>query len=396
VTSVLAVTSQLPWPLDRGGHLRSFHLLRALARRFDVRLVAAVRHDGDCDLQAFADARIDVRVVRLPRRTPFTEAPLLLKAAFSSEPYVCFRRHDSTAVRAALQQAVAERRPDVLYLDHLDSLIYSDLAHDALRVVDLHNVYSTLVRRTADEASPLLRPWLKREARLLAAMERRAVTTSDAVLATSEEDRRAFERLAETPVHVVPNGVDCEAYGALPTGRPGNAPILIYIGALSWAPNAAAATFLATHVLPRVRAQVPGATLRIIGREPPRQILALKNEPGVEVIDNAPDVTPHLRDGALLAVPLESGGGSRLKILESFAAGLPVVSTPVGCEGLDVERDTHLLVAERDEVANAVVRMLNDSQLARTLAGRARDLVRRKYDWRQVGDAACDAVAQAV
>ena len=161
-------------------------------------------------------------------------------------------------------------------------------------------------------------------------------------------------------------------------------------------PNANAAHFLATAVLPAVRQEIPDARLVIVGRDPGPDVLALARAgTGVEVAANVSDVTPFYRDANVLAVPLQSGGGTRLKILEAFAAGVPVVSTPVGCEGIDAINGRHLAIADRGDFATAVVRVLKTPQLASTLAQRARMLVRQQYDWSVVGAVACQAVANA-
>jgi glycosyltransferase involved in cell wall biosynthesis len=391
--SILAVTSQVPWPLDRGGHLRSFHLLRALAGTFRVRLVAGASSDGTEHLDAFRAAAIALRPVPLPRRSVASEARRILSAAVRREPYVCFRRHDRPEMRAAVRAEIAADEPTILYLDHLDSLLFADLCPAAPKVIDLHNVYSTLVHRTALEQSGMRRPYLLREGRLLAGIERRAVRTASAVFTVSDDDRRYFEALGASAVHVIPNGVDCAAYAESAAGRRTGRPIILYVGTLSWGPNASAARTLVEDILPRVRLRVPEATVRLVGRDPSADLLELGRRPGVEVLGNVPDVRPHLKEARVLAVPLESGGGSRLKILEAFAAGLPVVSTPVGAEGLEASSGEHLLIAPVSELADAVAKVLQDEGLADRLAVCARRLVTSRYDWAEIGRAACDAVS---
>jgi glycosyltransferase involved in cell wall biosynthesis len=182
----------------------------------------------------------------------------------------------------------------------------------------------------------------------------------------------------------------------LPAGRDGGPPTLLYIGAMSWSPNVSAVQFLAQHVIPEVRSRVPDTRLRIVGRDPAPEVLALRGLPGVEVMGSVPDVIPYLREAHVLAVPLAAGGGTRLKILEAFAAGLPVVSTPVGCEGLPVVDGEHLVTAERARFAEAVLHLLADPTRGKRLAAAARELVRERFDWETVGAAACAAVDAAV
>jgi len=395
VPSLLAVTSEMPWPLDSGGHLRTFHLLKALARHFDVRLITAAQHDG-AGAASLERAGVDVRAATIPKRRWPREAWRATRSAVAGEPYVLYRRHDQPSVRRAIREELDARRPALLYLDHLDSLVFAPEARGIPIVADLHNVYSTLLSRTAEESCRGLRGrYLAREAGLLHVMEQRAARVVKALLASSEGDCSYFANLGARAVHLVPNGVDCAAYAALAEGRRGRDPLLLYVGTMSWEPNARAAMFLAEVVLPKVREQFPGCRLRIVGRDPTPDVLALAGRPGVEVTGRVAEMEPHLVEASLLAVPLESGGGTRLKILEAFAAGLPVVSTPIGCEGIDCTPDVHLLVADRAEFVDAVCRGLRDPDKLARLARSARRLAVGQYDWGAVGQLASAAALHA-
>lgn len=395
-TRVLAVTSELPWPLNSGGHLRTFYLLRALARNVgETTLVVPIAGDRTRDIDVLRDAGLDVHAVDVGGRTRTGEARRGLTAVLRSEPYVFYHRHNWPRVAAALERLRAERVPNVLYLDHLDSFQYADRHVGAVpRVLDLHNVYSTLVERSAVARHPWEAAVLRREARLVRETERRAVTSVDLTLSVSDDDAAVFREWAARRVAVVPNGVDAATYADLPVGRPRVAnPRLLFLGALSWAPNAAAANILATEILPRVRDTHPCAEAHIVGRAPTPDVLALAHLPGVHVFGDVPDVRPYLAESTLLVVPLDAGGGTRLKILEAFAAGLPVVSTPVGCEGLEVVDGIHLAIAERPHLAATITRVFDDEGLCRMMAQRARALVEASYDWRSIGTRATEAIA---
>jgi glycosyltransferase involved in cell wall biosynthesis len=395
--SLLAVTSQLPWPLTSGGHLRTFHLLRALARTYRVRLVTTVTTGQEAEIDCLHQYGISVCPALVKQRVGWREALRAGVAVARREPYVLYRRHDRAAVRSALKAEFDKEPPGVVYLDHLDSLIYRSLAGQTPCLIDLHNVYSSLVAREArEQKSWLVRQYLHRESRLLARMEKRAAKGIDALLTVSEEDRQHFVRLGAQKVNVVPNGVDCSAYASLPTGRTSGRPTILYVGVQSWAPNAKAAFYLATNVLPQVRERFPSARVQIIGRDPPRELQALNGSPGVEILGNVPDIKPYLEKADVLAVPLESGGGTRLKILEAFASGLPTVSTPVGCEGLRAVHGEHLMIAAREDFAASILALLDDTQLGTRLAQRARELAKQYYDWSKVGDLATTALAQLV
>jgi glycosyltransferase involved in cell wall biosynthesis len=393
--SILAVTSELPWPLDTGGHLRTFHLLRVLSRSFRVRLVSTVPPGQESSIESLGQMGIAVCPAEVGPRVAWQEAVRAMAAAARREPYVLYRRHDRRGVRAELERQIVIEPPDVFYLDHLDSLMYADLRRKTRVVIDLHNVYSRLVQRVSTEQKSLWkRFYLHRESRLLAQMERRAANVADELLTVSEDEKLYFEGLGAREVKVVPNGVDCGAYQTLPTGRASEAPLILYLGNMSWGPNISAATFLARDVLPRLHDRFPHACLRIVGRSPTSEVKNLAGIPGVEVIGDVPDIRPHLRQAKVLAVPLDSGGGTRLKILEAFAAGLPVVSTQIGCEGLGTRHGEHLLIVDRERFADGIGAILDDEGLAIELADRARTLARQKFDWTIVGQTACTVASK--
>lgn len=389
---VLAVTSDLPWPLNSGGRIRSFHMMKALSAATAFRLVCPVPPDQGAAAAALRAAGIDLRAAPVPARTKWGEARRLIGAAVRGQPYVMYRRHKWRGASAVWVAELASAPPDVLYLDHLDSFLVRATAPAVPAVMDLHNVYSLLIRRTAGEqANPLKRAFLRVEARRLARVERRAVRACDAVFAVSDIEADHFRALGARAAHTMPNGVDCAAFADLPVGR-GGPPVVMFLGTMSWGPNAAAARFLARDVLPALRARAPDVTLTIVGRDPPADLLALNGAPGIEVASNVPDVKPYLARASVLAVPLDAGGGTRLKILEAFAAGLPVVSTAVGAEGIDARPGAHFARAERPQFADATAALLADRGAATEMAARARALAHATYDWSRIGRAAADVL----
>lgn len=384
----------MPWPLDTGGRIRSFHLLRALARESDVRLVVAVRPGQEKTCARLGEHGLQVIPVSCHKRRPWREAWSAIRAAAAGKPYVMYRRHAISRVRDALAQAARQQQPDVLYLDHLDSHSYRHAAGPSqFAVMDLHNVYSMIARRFADEQrNPLKRAYLRRESALLQDVERRAAREVDLLFAVSAAEAQAYRAFGARSVGLVPNGVDCSRYEALPCGRATAGPNLLFLGTMSWGPNANAASFLIREVLPHVRRTHPDARLWVVGHSPPPEVAAFHDRDGVVVTGSVPDVVPYFRDARCMVVPLESGGGTRLKILEAFAAGLPVVSTPVGVEGIDAQDGVHLSVVDRADFATTILRLFADPGVADAHAREARRLVRSRYDWAGIGATAVDYI----
>ena len=184
----------------------------------------------------------------------------------------------------------------------------------------------------------------------------------------------------ERVVHV-DNGVDSSYFR--PTGEDRLPEQIVFLGSLDWRPNLDAVSLLLEGIFPEVRKRESAARLCLVGRNPPewlRREALLR--PGIELHADPPDVRPFLTRSAVMAVPLRIGGGSRLKILEALASGLPVVSTRVGAEGLCLTPGLHLdVVEDLDDMAAALVRALRDPDRARAMAERGRRIVSERYDW---------------
>ena len=387
---LLAVSSEFPWPLDSGGHLRTFHLLRALARRFEVHLLASGGVPPESARAALRAAGVAAEGVASSPAGVLRETTRAAVCRARREPYVMYGRHRHRATMRVVQRFFSREHPDVLYCDHLDAVNYADCCPGALVVVDLHNIYSLIAERAAAARKPPVSWYLRGEAELLRVAEREAAARADMLFAVSNQERDYYLACGGRRVHVIPNGVDCEAYRDLPVGRAGSS-LILYVGSMSWPPNAEAALFLADQVLPAVRARHPDARLRIVGRDPPQQIRAAVGR-NIEVTGTVESVLPHLREAALLAVPLRTGGGTRLKILEALAAGLPVVSTAVGAEGLELTAGEHLRVVTHGHFADAITELLNDPASGAALARAGRIAVRERYDWSAIGQNAVEAI----
>lgn len=394
---IVAVTSELPWPLNSGGHIRTFHLLSAIAAVADVTLMLPGDRVSAALIAPLVARGVGVVPISVGPRTVTGEARRVVRSLVAGEPYAMYGRHGWPAVLAALEGRVRDAPPALLYLDHIDSYWYAE----RLRargvplppvVVDMHNVYSRLLERTADERSWPTRQILRRDARRMAIVERHAAAGSAAILAVSAQEAADFAALGANAAHLVPNGVDASALASLPVGRSGP-PVVMFLGTMSWGPNAAGVRYL-IDAMARVRERVPDATLVIVGRDVPADIAARHGEDGIEIAGGVPDVRPFLERASVLAVPLDAGGGTRLKILEAFAAGLPVVSTAIGMEGIDADAGRHYALAERGVFVDALVRILSDRRAATAMASAARELATTYYDWRDIGRRAAAVVVE--
>lgn len=302
---------------------------------------------------------------------------------------------------AALDEALQEFDPDVVVVcglwlhGHLDRLRRGG-RHV---VLDAADVEGGLQEGLAQVASRGERALLTALARRVAVIEAAAAASVDQIWACSEHDAGALRaRYPEAaPVRVVPNTVDARSLRRPPSaGRPA-APGVLYPATLRYGPNQAAAMALVEDIHPLVRRRFPSATLHLVGPGAgPALQAAAERAPGVTVIGPVADMRPWLWESTVLAAPLHIGSGTRIKILEAFAAGLPVVTTAKGAEGLDVTDGQHVLLAESPgQFADAVAFLHADADAAAALAARARGLVGARYATEAAQRAVASALARA-
>jgi glycosyltransferase involved in cell wall biosynthesis len=250
-------------------------------------------------------------------------------------------------------------------------------------VLQAHNVDSLIWQRYYETATGLFqRAYVYRQWRKFERFERGAFHRADRVVFVSEADATlAKERFQLQHAAVVENGVDVKSYGVV-RPQPGSRWIL-YMGSMDWRPNLDAVELLLSEIFPRVRQDLPEAGLRLVGRKPPASLVRrVQRMPNVELHADVPDVKPLLAQCGVMAVPLRVGGGSRLKILEALAAGLPVVSTTIGAEGLHLTPGDDFTLADGIEaMAAAVVQALCHPEVAFAQARHGQQTVAKRYDW---------------
>lgn len=287
-----------------------------------------------------------------------------------------------------LDRLCRKENADVVLLETLKMADYrpvsnGDRGRDNV-ILSRQNYEPDLLRRMADEASNVRdRALWRASVGLLARAERRVARSFRFITAVSEKDAANFRRLAPwAEVTVVPNAADPDLFRPVAVDDERDDPIVAVVGTMEYPPNRDAARFFCRAIWPVVQKSCPNAKLRIIGNAASGRIPELAHEPGVELREPAGEITAELEAATIMAVPLRIGSGTRIKILEALAAGKAVVSTTIGCEGLDVIPDQHLLVCdEPTQFAARVVALLSDRPLRQRLAANGRRLVEERYTW---------------
>jgi glycosyltransferase involved in cell wall biosynthesis len=386
------VDGDLSYPATSGKRLRTLHLMLRLARRHRVTYIARGQAAGEEARQARAclgDHGIETLVVDDPvarKSGPWFYARLAANL-LSPLPYAV-ASHQSRLMRRAVRSYAGRHRVDLWQVEWSPYLATLPEGRDTRKLVVAHNVESLIWQRYhAAEANPAKRWYIKRQWRKFERFEARAFRQATRVVAVSQEDAAIIRaRFGMPRVDVVDNGIDKGYYGAVEGCRDPNR--ILFLGSLEWRPNLDAVGVLLDRVFPAVRRQFPAARLCLVGRNPPPALVErVRGLEGVELHANVADVRPYLGGCGVMAVPLRIGGGSRLKILEALAAGLPVVSTRVGAEGLCLQPGRDLDVVEGvEELADALVGCLRDPARARERAAHGRRLVLDRYDWDALAD----------
>jgi glycosyltransferase involved in cell wall biosynthesis len=385
--NVTIVGGNLPYPPNAGNRVRTLSLTLRLARAHRISLLYHRSDDPVADREASAYlGDHGVETIGVDRAIPPKTGPAfyarLAANLVSPLPYSVVTHNSPALVRAISRHAArspvdlwqAEWTP---YMKSMRGLV------GAPKVVMAHNVESQIWQRYHEtERRPHKKWYIARQWRKFERFERRAFAEATRVVAVSDEDAELIRGGFGTDrVDVVDNGIDRAYFESVAPAREGDR--IVFLGSFEWRPNLDAVGLLLDEIFPKVLAAVPSAKLDLVGRNPPeslaRRVLDL---PNVELHANVPDVRPFLARSGVMAVPLRIGGGSRLKILEALAAGLPVVSTRVGAEGLRLTSGRDLAIVERvEEMAAALLGCIRDPNAARAMAECSRRLVLERYDW---------------
>jgi|LSQX01.1.fsa_nt_gb glycosyltransferase involved in cell wall biosynthesis len=383
---VLFLAHLLPLPLDSGGKIKSYHTLRILSEAHQLYCISYLRGGEEIQMAPELRKLCDGMEVPLTRGKIRRLADIF--GSFSSARSFIISRDYRKSMQDAVNKAIDAFKPDVIHIDHLQMAQFVDFNGPYKTVLDNHNVESQIIQRVAQTAdNALVRAYAAMEWPKLRKYELEACRNADLVLMVSEQDVESLMALDPDikNVYAVPIGVDIDHFQ--PIKRVAGSRNILSIGTMHWPPNVDSMLYFYRDILPLVCEQASDCHLTIAGQKPVDSIRALSDDPRVTVIGYVDDDKKLSEDCGVFIVPLRSGSGVRVKILNALAMGLPVVSTSIGAEGLAVESGKHLMIADTEaEFARAIIEILNNPQLADDLGANGRRLVCEKYSWERVGD----------
>lgn len=383
-------------PVDTGGKIRSFNILRHLARQHEVTLLSYYGGRSDPDYEAAIARQLpgaQTIHTAAPEGTILQSVDYVLRLP-SPAPYAV-KKFTHPKVRQEVARRLSDGSSDVAVCDFLSASLNFPKTSSTPVVLFQHNVETMLWRRMANTEQSALRGLSYRiEARKMAAYEARTLRRFQHVIAVSEHDRG--EMLTLVPgcsITVVPTGVDTEQYQVVPSasGRP---PVIVFTGSMDWEPNIDAVDYFCREIFPAVLAAFPDARFQIVGRNPHPRVQRLACA-SVEITGTVPSVIDYLRAATVVIVPLRIGGGTRLKIFEAMAMAKAMVSTSIGAEGLDVTSGRDLLIADDPQsFSAAILGLLRDPQFRMRYEQNAAALAAR-YDWSQIAEKFANVLTEA-
>lgn len=383
---ILFLTHVLPYPLDAGPKIRSYYVLRYLCQNHDVTLLSFVRsQDEPKNIEHIKSFCSRVETVPI-RRSRLSDSWHLVRSMTGGLPFLIGRDH-VRLMSEKVTEMIAGADFEAVHADQLAMAQYASDHQHLERTLDEHNAVWTIVRRMSQHERRLPVKWLEDlEWRKLRRYEATTVRSFDHVITVTEQDRRTLQEDTGSAVSftVIPICIDASRIKRAQVRQ--TAKDIICIGGMFYPPNVDGMVWFANEVLPLIRRERPDTNLVIVGSRPDSKLLKLSRaKSGVRVAGYVSDLEPYLSSSAVFVVPLRAGSGMRVKILDAWARGIPIVSTNIGCEGIQVKSGENILLADNSaDFAKSVLRILDEPSLGSLLSENGRRWVEQHYDWRVV------------
>ena len=402
---ILFLSQIIPWPLDAGPKVKTWNVLQRLRQQgHEIVFFSFVREEEKKYLSHIEKNFLSVYTVPI-RRSRIADIYYFARSIMSGRPFLV-ERDDFLKMRTLIREILAQEHIEVIHADQLTMVQYAynqrfpknkhkqvDRGNTPPYVIfDAHNAVWTILDRMAQTASFWLKPFIRFEMKKVLAYEGALVQNVDCTLAVSKIDRQAL-RVAHNSyieehtgdvdnINVIPIAVNTQRLS--PVTHNTDSLNILTIGSMHYPPNADGIRWFINEVYPIILKEIPQATLTVVGKNPPADIIKTSQEFGenIKLTGYVEELDPYFEHAAVEVVPVRAGGGMRVRLLEAFSKGMPVVTTTVGLEGIEATDKVHVLVQDTPiDFAQAVVALLRDEQYQKLLGKNARELVVTQYDW---------------
>jgi len=376
---ILMLTPYLPYPLFSGGQIRSYNLLKNLAQKHEITLFSFIRSGKE--EQYLKHLKPFCRKVIIFKRRQAWDPRNLLLALFTPYPFLV-SLYLSSSFRRAITEELRNGNYDLIHAETfyiMPNLPQTKVPTLLVEQTIEYLVYQQFVR---DFKLWLLKPLLYFDVLKINLWEKYYWRRATRLAAMSDSDKQIMtQSVKDKKVDVVANGVDVKFFSGV---KPKPGQVVLFIGNFKWLPNRDAAQFLAKAIWPKIVASLPHASLLIVGRNPTKEILKLA-QAGVRIEGDVADIRTAFAKASVLLAPIRNGRGTKYKVLEAMASGLPVVTTKLGIEGIDA-KDSVLVVESAADLASQTIKVLRDQRLARRLADKAKKIVYNQYNWETISN----------
>lgn len=380
---ILFISAWFPYPPDNGSRIRIYNILKALSVKHEVFLASLMQEDSDAEnISHLSDI---CEVLSLHKSRWFKSGTIKsVLGYFSPKPRSYIDTYDPR-VEKAVCDAIDKVKPDVILASQLGAMVYVPRHTNIFTVFEELEVGS--IHRQIDYLSGIKRMRKKLTLIKQINLTKELLKKSNIYTCVSENELELIKKYYSPKIdgYVVPNGVDTQRYK--PDLHPPVANTLLYNGALTYGANLDAVRYFASEIYPILSKRYPEIRLRVTGRTDGVDLGEIKNSPGVELTGYVDDIRTELSRAVACVVPLREGGGSRLKILEAMAAGVPVISTRMGIEGIDAKDGEHALIANTpNDFLHSVDSIFSNNDFADMISKNARSLVEEQYSWKAIGE----------
>jgi sugar transferase (PEP-CTERM/EpsH1 system associated) len=381
--NILFVTKELPYPPNNGHRIRSYNIIRGLSKNNAVILFAFGDQEKEAaKLAALQQYCVSIKVITLNRKGPKYFS--LFGNLFSPLPYGVKKRY-SSLMKDSIKKYLQTSKIDIICCDSIYQSLHIPF-NTSRKILFEHNIESVILRRySATEKNLLKKLYIAVQAQKMDIFQEREWNKFDGRIVVSEDDHRIMSsRVKSAGIDVIPNGVDTTYYS--PQNVQAEQFCLVFSGQMDWFANEDAVLYFSREIYPHIKKRIPNVTFWIVGRNPTKKIenLAQKDK-SIIITGFVKDVRSYIATSKVVIVPLRIGSGTRLKILEAMAMGKAIVSTKIGCEGLDVTDGENILMADKPlDFAQKIIELFENPSMAKKLEQAGRKLVEEKYSWDKI------------
>ncbi len=398
---ILQLHNKIPYPPKDGGAIGVWNFTLEFARQgHDVTLLAMNTKKHYCDLKTIPSEYTKlIKIIAVRVDAPITATGALKNLLFSRRPYNA-QRFISPDYKKKLIEILSKDKFDVILLEGLYMSPYLPVIRkysDAVVSLKAHNVEHEIWQRVAsNEPNILRRKYLKILSKRIKRMEIGTLNRNDNLITFTERDAQFFNSIGnKSPYHIAPAGIDTSHL--IPDRSNILYPSIFFIGALDWAPNQEGLIWFIRNVWAKLNEKFPGLVLEVAGRNAPEWLIKMLNEPNIKFLGEIQDAYSFMNSRAVMIVPLLSGSGMRIKIVEGMALGKSIVTTSVGTEGIETTHNQNILIADTaEQYLNQVERLLTDKALCETIGLNAIKFIKCNFEISQISKSLIDFLERQI